>query len=150
HLQAGGGGHFGCKISVLYGKAALRIALIEWGPAQKRISMPRAFSPAFTFALMAALAAFALAAFSPGLVNDGDTYGHIRAGEWMLAHGAVLRADPFSYTVAGAPWHTAEWLAEIAMALAWRGGWPGIHLLFAIAAALSAGVAGYFVRRRVD
>ncbi len=111
--------------------------------------MPRA-SSAMSFALFAGLAAFALGAFAPGLLNDGDTYWHIRAGEWMIAHGQVLRADPFSYTVAGQPWHTQEWLAEIVMALAWRGGWPGIHLLFAVAAALTAGVVGYCVRRRVD
>ena len=112
--------------------------------------MPRTVSPALTFALVAALAGFALAAFSPGLLNDGDTYWHIRAGEWMIAHGAVLRADPFSYTAAGAPWHTQEWLAEIAMALSWRAGWPGIHLLFATCAALSSGVVAWFVRRRTD
>jgi hypothetical protein len=110
--------------------------------------MPRT-SPALTFALAAALAAFALAALSPGLLNDGDTYWHIRAGEWMIAHASVLRADVFSYTAAGAPWHTQEWLAEIAMALGWRAGWAGIHLLFAACAALTAGVTAYFVRRRV-
>ena len=77
-------------------------------------------SPALNFALCAALAGFALAALLPGLLNDGDTYWHIRAGEWMIAHGAVLRADPFSYTAAGASWHTQEWLAEIFMALGWR------------------------------
>jgi hypothetical protein len=102
------------------------------------------------FALFAGLAGFALAAFAPGLLNDSDTYWHIRAGEWMLAHRAVLRADVFSYTAANAPWHTQEWLAEVIMALAWRAGWNGIHLLFACAAALTAGVVGYFVRRRVD
>lgn len=107
-------------------------------------------APAFTFALFTGLAAFALAAFAPAILNDGDTYWHIRAGEWMIAHGAVLRADPFSYTVAGAPWHTAEWLSEIAMALAWRGGWAAVHLLFAVMAALTAGITAFFVRRRVD
>jgi hypothetical protein len=111
--------------------------------------MPRA-SSALTFALFAGLAAFALAAFAPGLLNDGDTYWHIRAGEWMIAQGAVLRADPFSYTVAGQPWHTQEWLAEIVMALAWRGGWAGVHLLFAAAAALTASVMAYGVRQRAD
>jgi hypothetical protein len=108
--------------------------------------MPRALS----FALLVALAAFALAAFSPGLLNDGDSYWHISAGQWMIAHGAVLRADPFSYTMAGAPWHTQEWLAEILMALSWRGGWPGVHLLFAGSTALTAGVVAFFVRKRVD
>ena len=112
--------------------------------------MPRIASPALSFAAIAALAAFALAGFSPGLLNDGDTYWHIRAGEWMLAHGAVLRADVFSATAAGAPWHTQEWLAEIAMALGCKAGWPGVHLLFAASAALTAGVTAFFVRRRVD
>jgi hypothetical protein len=112
--------------------------------------MPRALSPAFTFALFAGLAAYALTAFSPAILNDGDTYWHIRAGEWMILHGAVLRTDPFSYTVAGAPWHTAEWLAEIIMAQAWRAGWPGVHLLFAASAGVTAGVVGYFVRRRTE
>ena len=124
--------------------------------------MPRTLSPALAsaqasaltsalaFALASALAAFALAAFSPGLLNDGDTYWHIRAGEWMAGQGAVLRGDIFSYTVAGAPWHTQEWLAEILMALAWRSGWAGIHLLFAACAGVTAGVVGFFVRRRVE
>lgn len=111
--------------------------------------MPR--SPALTFALFAALAAFALAAFSPGVLNDGDTYWHIRAGEWMLAHHAVLRTDIFSYTNAGHPWHTAEWLSEIFLALAFdAGGWAGVHLLTAIAAGATAGIVGWFVRSRLD
>src|SRR6201996_6677147 len=112
--------------------------------------MTRTFSPALSFALFAGLAAFALAAFAPGLLNDSDTYWHITAGQWMLSHHALLRADVFSYTAANAPWHTQEWLAEIIMALAWAGGWAGIHLLFACAAALAAGVVGYFVRGRVE
>ncbi len=112
--------------------------------------MPRTASPALTFALAAALAGFALAAFSPGLLNDGDTYWHIRAGEWMMAHGTVLRSDIFSYTAAGNAWHTQEWLAEILMALSWRAGWPGVHLLFAACAGLTAGVVAHFVRRRLD
>lgn len=112
--------------------------------------MPRPISPATIFALFAGLAGFALAAFSPGVLNDSDTYWHIRAGEWMLAHGQILRADPFSYTAAGAPWHTQKWLAEIILALSWRGGWPGVHLLTAIAAALTAAITAYAVRRRVD
>lgn len=113
--------------------------------------MPRALSPAMTFALFAGLAGFALAAFSPGLLNDGDTYWHIRAGEWMLAHHAVLRSDVFSTTMAGAPWHTQEWLAEIVMALTWRlRGWAGIHLVFAVCAGLTASVVGFHVRKRVD
>src|SRR5260221_11135777 len=99
---------------------------------RKPIFMPRTVSPALVFALFAGLGAFALAAFSPGLLNDGDTYWHIRAGEWMLTHGAVLHSDVFSYTVAGNAWQPQEWLAEIWMAGVWAPvGWPGINLLLA-------------------
>ncbi len=109
-----------------------------------------ATSPSLAFALFAGVAAFALAAFAPGLLNDSDTYWHIRAGEWMLAHHQILRSDVFSYTAAGTPWHTQEWLSELAMALAWGArGWQAIHLLFALCAAVTAGVVGYFVRARM-
>ena len=125
------------------------------GGAAKANPMSRtsalALSPALIFALFAGLAGFGLAVFSPGLLNDADTYWHIRAGEWMLAHRAVLRADVFSYTAAGSPWHTQEWLAEIIMALAWLPqSWAVIHLLFAPCAAITAGVVGFYVRKRVD
>ena len=99
---------------------------------------------------MAALAAFALAALSPALFNDGDTYWHIRAGEWMLDHGAVPHRDIFSYTRAGAPWSPAEWLAQVVMALAFRaGGWTGLHLLFGAAAGLAAAIVAGALRARL-
>jgi hypothetical protein len=117
--------------------------------------LPRPASPALNFALWTALAGFALAAFSPAILNDGDTYWHIRAGEWMLDHRAVLHSDVFFYSVAGRPWDAAEWLAEVIMALAWRahflwiGGWASVHLLFGIAAALTAGIVAGALRGRI-
>ncbi len=107
-------------------------------------------SPVLNFALAAALAAFALAALSPALLNDGDTYWHVRAGEWILDHRAVPREDIFSHTRAGAPWSPAEWLAQVAMALAWRaGGWSGLHLLFGVAAGLTAAIVAGALRARL-
>jgi hypothetical protein len=111
---------------------------------------PNMSRPNLTFALFAGLAAFALAAFSPALFHDGDTYWHITAGAWMLDHHLILRRDVFSYTAAGAPWDAQEWLAEIAMALAWRaGGWMGLHLLFGVAAGLAAAVVAGACRARL-
>jgi hypothetical protein len=92
-----------------------------------------------------ALAVFALCAFSPQVLNDGDTWSHVATGDWILAHRAVPRADPFSLTFAGAPWTAHEWLSEALLALAHRvGGWSGVVLLTAAA----AGAAVYVVTRR--
>jgi hypothetical protein len=95
-----------------------------------------------------ALLAFAALAFAPQILNDGDTFWHIRAGEWMLDHRAVLTFDPFSYTFAGKPWTTHEWLAEIIFALAFRAaGWSGVMALTAAAFAATAGFLGYHLSR---
>src|SRR5258707_14471601 len=73
----------------------------------------------------AAALAFAVTAFAPQVLNDGDTFLHIAAGTRMLADRAILFADPFSLTRAGAAWDAHEWLAEIAMALAYPAGGIG-------------------------
>jgi len=48
----------------------------------------------------------------------GDVYFHLAAGNWMLAHHAVIRTDVFSYTVAGRPWLADEWGFEYGLAWA--------------------------------
>ena len=50
------------------------------------------------------------------MLGDGDTGWHVRAGEWMLAHGQVPRQDLFSYTRPEAPWYAWEWLWDVAFA----------------------------------
>ena len=72
-------------------------------------------------ALLSALVALTTVAFTPQIFNDGDTYWHIAAGNGCCPI-TPFYSDPFSYTFAGAPWHTHEWLSEIFMALAWRAG----------------------------
>ena len=111
--------------------------------AERDFSLPfsKTLMSARVIALAAALGAFCIVLFAPAVLNDGDTYWHIAAGRWMIDNWAVLRIDPFSYTFAGHPWHTHEWLAEIAMALAYVGaGWSGVVLLFGATAALTAGL----------
>lgn len=98
--------------------------------------------------LFAALAAYAVLAFTPQIFNDGDTYSHIAAGTRMLSEHAVLFRDPFSYTFAGQPWSAHEWLSEIVMALAYlAGGWSSVALLFAGAFALAAGLLAWHLSR---
>lgn len=44
---------------------------------------------------------------------EGDTGWHIRAGDWMRAHGQVPTTDIFSYSKEGEAWYAYEWLSEI-------------------------------------
>ncbi len=91
--------------------------------------------------VVAALASYSIFLFAPQVLNDGDTYLHIAAGEWILEHRLVPGTDPFSYTFQGAPWVAHEWLSEVVMALAYRlGGWSGLLVLFGGAAALAFGL----------
>jgi hypothetical protein len=86
---------------------------------------------------------FALAAFAPQVLGDGDTWSHIATGQWIFAHGAVPRADPFSHSMPGAPWTAHEWLSEILLTLAFRlGGWNGVVLLTGAAAGSAALIVG--------
>ena len=72
------------------------------------------------------------------LLNDPDTYWHIATGRWIWAHGAVPTTDPFSFTLAGAPWHAHEWLAELIIAGAYGAlGWAGVVALAALGVAVS-------------
>ena len=90
----------------------------------------------------------ALVSFAPPVLGDGDTFWHIAAGRWMLAHGAAPATDPFSFTFVGRPWVAHEWLSEVAMAGAWlAAGWSGVMLLAGLtAAALAALMGGWLLR----
>jgi hypothetical protein len=97
-----------------------------------------------------ALFLFALAAFSPQVLGDGDTWSHVATGEWIIAHGAAPRADPFSHSMPGAPWTAHEWLSEVLLALALRvGGWSGVVLLTSAAAAAAALIVGLTAARQL-
>jgi hypothetical protein len=84
------------------------------------------------------------------LLNDPDTYWHIAVGRWIVEHRAFPHVDPFSATVAGAPWIAKEWLSQLlyvgAHALA---GWPGVVVLAAAAAAAAFALLAYFLLQKL-
>ena len=86
--------------------------------------------------------------FAPPILNDGDTFWHIAAGRWIIAHGAVPATDPFSFTFVGRPWMAHEWLSEVIMAGAFlAAGWSGVMLLTGLAiGALAALMGGWLLR----
>ena len=95
-----------------------------------------------------AILAFAVTLFAPQVMSDGDSYWHVAAGQWMLDHHQVIRTDSFSYTFAGKPWDTHEWLSEVVMALAYRAaGWAGVLALTGAAAASIMGLTAQRLTR---
>lgn len=107
--------------------------------------------PSAIFATAALFAGFALTIFAPQIFHDGDTWWHLAAGRWMLAHHTVPTRDVFSFTFAGAPWNAQEWLAEVLMARVFMlAGWSGLHLLFGLAFGITAGLMAHALRQRMD
>jgi hypothetical protein len=126
----------------------------EPGPIRARTRTPSGILPALrqfipSWPLIVGLAFFIRALAQPmALLNDPDTYLHIAAGRWMLAHAALPVHDPFSHTLAGAVWVPHEWLAEIALAATYDlGGWSGLVLLTAAAFAVSLALLTRFLLR---
>lgn len=98
-----------------------------------------------------ALAACALALFSPGLLNDPDSWWHVKVGLWILEHHQAPHVDLWSATRAGAPWTAHEWLSELLMAEAWRlAGWAGVTALFGAAFGLATWLLGRRLARDLD
>lgn len=78
------------------------------------------------------------------LLADADTYWHLAAGRWILEHGQVPLADPFSHSMLGAPWTAHEWLSELVLTGVFQvAGWGG---LVAFVAILFAGTLAYITR----
>jgi hypothetical protein len=115
-----------------------------------------AFAPALRWpgalpGASAALLFFALASFIPAVLNDGDTFWHIAAGEWILAHRSVPTTDPFTFSMPGGPWTAHEWLSEVLMALSYRiGGWSCVVILTGAAVAAAAFALGRRLARDLD
>ena len=114
-------------------------------PAKQRLAAERA---QFLLAWVLPLAAVGLVSFAGPILNDGDTFWHLAAGRWMIAHGQVPAVDPFSYTFAGQPWVAQEWLSEVLMAGAWQAaGWAGVMLLTGLAMGATTALMLGWMRR---
>ncbi len=81
------------------------------------------------------LALFVMAARE---IADPDFWWHLRTGQFIVATRAIPHADIFSFTNAGRPWVTHEWLSEVGMyALYALGSFPALILAFAAIIALT-------------
>ncbi|HEU5287635.1 MAG TPA: hypothetical protein VFV20_04470 [Candidatus Limnocylindria bacterium] len=90
------------------------------------------------FALLAGAFFGALVSLQP--IGDSDLFWHVEAGRRTLA-GALPRADVFSWTVAGAPVFTDQWLGDVILAAARTiGDWRGVLALRVVAVAVLVAV----------
>lgn len=88
--------------------------------------------------LSAAIMAALLFVRTPALLQDPDSWWHIRVGLDMLATRTVPTVDSYSHTFAGQPWIAKEWLSQVLLALAYKGaGWNGVVLITAAAISLT-------------
>ena len=106
--------------------------------------------PAISFIIWWAVASLVFPARM--LNSDGDLLRHIGHGEWMLTHHALIRHDPFSWTMAGQPFVGFEYGSQIIYALVHRAaGLAGVAifagLLIATAYAL---LVRFLLSRGVD
>ena len=117
-----------------------RAALVEPVHRQRRITRSL-FAPelALTGAFVAIVWLMAFFGGPSALFRDADAGWHIRAGERMVATGALPHGDPFSFSKAGEPWIAWEWASDVAAGAVYRvAGLNGVAFLymFAIAAAV--------------
>lgn len=99
-----------------------------------------------TFVIVLFVGLFAMATRN---VLDPDVWWHLKTGEWIVRHGAVPHADPFSYTRAGQPWTVHEWLCQVAMYGLFRwAGYGGLIIVFA--AIISTAFIPLYLRCRTN
>lgn len=62
---------------------------------------------------------------------DPDLWWHLRAGQDMVANGAIPYTDSYSFTKSGSEWVAHEWLSEVILYGIFRfAGWGGLIVVF--------------------
>jgi hypothetical protein len=109
----------------------------------------RLLFPNLAAMLAAAALVYCLFIFGGGerLFRDSDTGWHIRNGQWILAHSALPRTDPYSFSKPGQPfgqpsgqiWMAWEWGSDAIMGWMYDlDGLRGVVSLFALTVAAAA------------
>jgi hypothetical protein len=71
-------------------------------------------------------------------IADPDFWWHLRTGQFIVETRSIPHADIFSYTNAGRPWVTHEWLSQVFIYALYRlGAFPTLIVAFAAIIALS-------------
>jgi hypothetical protein len=94
--------------------------------------------PPSSMVMAAALLGLVIAIGATRIANF-DIWWHLKTGSLIWQSGEIPRQDPFSYTMAGAPWFNHEWLFQIAVWLLYSA-W-GVATLTALKLAATVGMA---------
>jgi hypothetical protein len=95
--------------------------------------------------LASALYVAVVAQFGYGVLADGDTFWHLKTGEWIVQNGTVPTTDPFSHSFKGEAWIAKEWLSQVILYGAlWLAGWQGVLFLTSAVVALALGLLARF------
>jgi len=98
----------------------------------------------------AALVYLSLLLLGDRLLNDADTYWQIALGRWIMTEGHVPHVDTFTFSMAGTPWISSQWMAQVLFAGAYDfGGWAGIVVVAAGAIAIAFGLLTRFLLERL-
>src|ERR1700681_2518904 len=89
--------------------------------------LERLRSPQIAFA---AILLFGLLAMTARNAVDPDLWWHLRTGQWIVETGHVHHSDPFSFTRAGHPWVSHEWLSEVVFYELWKHGGAAALIVF--------------------
>ncbi len=100
--------------------------------------------------LSALLAGAAFICMRGNGIADPDIWWHLRTGEWILNHGAVPHADPFSILGMARPWEAYSWLFDLlALKLFLRWGLVGL-VSYSTGMVLAIAAAIYHLARRLQ
>ena len=78
-----------------------------------------------------------------------DLAYHVKAGQLMVAEGALPRTDVLAWTTAGRPWLDQNWGAQLLLYGIWRwGGFPLVAVVNALVAVATWGLVVAACRRR--
>lgn len=70
-------------------------------------------------------------------VGEGDIWWHLRNAQALLQQHSLSSLDTYSFTAAGSPWLSVEWLSEVPFYLAFKGlGMQGIVAFYSMVTVL--------------
>ena len=86
-----------------------------------------------TQAAFVVILSLGLLAMTARNATDPDLWWHLRTGQWIVETGHIPHSDPFSFTRAGRPWVSHEWLTEVTFYELWEHlGFTGLIVFSAI------------------